>query len=77
MEVTLTWRGQCIERLLLFAREGSMLIPNTGDTGTTRFGQEAKEGARGKARQGSINSLEFASLNNVGRLWTIEVISSC
>lgn len=31
----------------------------------------------GKARQGRVNSLGLASLNNFGRLWAIEVVPSC
>lgn len=38
------------------------------DMGSTRYSQEAKARARGKARKGE--TLELASLNNVGRLWT-------
>ena len=31
----------------------------------------------GKRRQGRINSLRLASLNNFSRVWTIGVVSSC
>lgn len=38
------------------------------DMGSTRFSQETKARTRGKARQGRGNTLELASLSNVGRL---------